>query len=67
MLKSKEIEVEMYPKNGTALQISSVADHLITKHMKKNVHLTNLPVPSTCPLHTNSGCGKERRMFIGLW
>ena len=25
------------------------------------------PVFSTCPLHTNSGCGKERRIFIGPW
>ena len=25
------------------------------------------PVLSTCPLHTNSGCGKERRIFIGPW
>ena len=25
------------------------------------------PVLSTCPLHTNSGCGKERRMLIGPW
>ena len=24
-------------------------------------------VPSTCPLHTNSGCGKERRILIGPW
>ena len=23
------------------------------------------PVLSTCPLHTNSGCGKERRILIG--
>ena len=23
--------------------------------------------PSTCPLHTNSGCGKERRILIGPW
>ena len=23
--------------------------------------------PLTCPLHTNSGCGKERRMLIGPW
>ena len=22
-------------------------------------------VLSTCPLHTNSGCGKERRIIIG--
>ena len=25
------------------------------------------PVFSTCPLHTNIRCGKERRMFIGPW
>ena len=25
------------------------------------------PVLSTCPLHTNSGCGKERRISIGPW
>ena len=24
-------------------------------------------VLSTCPFHTNSGCGKERRIFIGPW
>ena len=24
-------------------------------------------VLSTCPLHTNSGCGKERRILIGPW
>ena len=26
-----------------------------------------LPVLSACPLHTNSGCGKERRILIGPW
>ena len=25
------------------------------------------PVLSTCPLHTNSGCGKERSILIGPW
>ena len=25
------------------------------------------PVLSTCPLHTNSGCGKERRIIIDPW
>ena len=25
------------------------------------------PVLSTSPLHTNSGCGKERRIIIGPW
>ena len=25
------------------------------------------PVLSTCPLQTNSGCGKERCIFIGSW
>ena len=28
---------------------------------------TTTPVLSTCPLHTNSGCGKERRILIGPW
>ena len=29
-------------------------------------HLTqSTPVLSICPLHTNSGCGKERRILIG--
>ena len=25
------------------------------------------PVLSTCPSHTNSGCGKERHISIGPW
>ena len=25
------------------------------------------PVLSTCPLHTISGCGKERQILIGPW
>ena len=25
------------------------------------------PVVSTCPLQANSGCGKERRIYIGPW
>ena len=25
------------------------------------------PVLSTCPFHTNSGCGKERRILVGPW
>ena len=27
----------------------------------------NPPVLSTCPLHTNSGCGKERCILFGPW
>ena len=27
----------------------------------------NTPVLSTCPLQTNSGCGKERRILIAPW
>ena len=26
-----------------------------------------VPVLSTCLLHTNSGCGNERRILIGPW
>ena len=31
------------------------------------VHSTIPLVLSACPLHTNSGCGKERRILIGPW
>ena len=31
------------------------------------VSLIHPPVLSTCPLHTNSGCGKGRRILIGPW
>ena len=36
-----------------------------TAVFKENNLLT--PVLSTCPLHANSGCGKERRILIGPW
>ena len=29
--------------------------------------LSSLPVLSTCPLHTDTGCGKEMRILIGPW
>ena len=32
-----------------------------------NRYETCSPVLSTCPLHTNSGCGKERRILFGPW
>ena len=30
-------------------------------------HIVLTPVISTCPLHINSRCGKERRTLIGPW
>ena len=36
-----------------------MCDHTIALH--------TYPVISTCPRHTNSGCEKERRIFIGPW
>ena len=30
-------------------------------------HTSTPSVLSTCPLHTNSGCGKERRILTGPW
>ena len=30
-------------------------------------HLLGPSYSSTCPLHTNSGCGEERRILIGPW
>ena len=43
---------------------------IITSQTRKRAKLhhqrgVNSPVLSTCPLHTNSGCGKERRILIG--
>ena len=32
-----------------------------------SLEYTTPPVLSTCPLHTNSGCGKEGRILIGPW
>ena len=32
-----------------------------------NINTNTPPVISTCPLHNNSGCGKERRILIGPW
>ena len=31
------------------------------------VYFFGMCILSTCPLHTNSGCGKERRILIGPW
>ena len=43
-------------------------------HTHTHIHASSIelngfksPVLSTCPLHTNSGCGKERRILIGPW
>ena len=35
--------------------------------MRGEGRVTPSLVLSTCPLHTNSGCGKERRILIGPW
>ena len=41
-------------------------DHIQYIHIY--IHALHIPpVLSTCPLHTNSGCGKERRILIGPW
>ena len=33
----------------------------------QNYVTIEVSVLSTCPSHTNSGCGKERRILIGPW
>ena len=45
-------------------QPGKVADPARGQLSKENEYF---PLPSTCPLHTNSGCGKERRILIGPW
>ena len=48
---------------------------IAVKHSERNKHIkvcnicdeVRTPVLSTCPLHTNSGCGKERRILIDPW
>ena len=40
---------------------------LFIKSAFSRVSFNGLAVLSTCPLHTNSGCGKERRILIGPW
>ena len=37
------------------------------RHVLYQAGLYIPPVLSTCPLHTDSGCGKERRILIGPW
>ena len=38
------------------------------KHRREIIDRVDIPpVLSTCPLHTISGCGKERRILIGPW
>ena len=34
---------------------------------KQAINVMYYTVLSTCPLHTNSGCGKERRIIFGPW
>ena len=49
--------------------ISYICDSMMSKRYGRNGigSGTFTPVLSTCPLHTNSGCGKERRILIGPW
>ena len=66
------------PKSA-GFQISRILDFgpIRERHFSFGVHKTfisnntpgnNLPpVLSTCLLHTNSGCGKERRILFGPW
>ena len=43
---------------------SGLSASCITLLIRPSIHP---PVLSACPLHTNSGCGKERRILIGPW
>ena len=35
--------------------------------IKEGESMANPRVLSTCPLHTDSGCGKERLILVGPW
>ena len=41
--------------------------HYFWKQFSWIYHNDTSLVLSTCPLHTNSGCGEERRLLIGPW
>ena len=43
------------------------ADDTLSLHRISECVLTPDCVLSACPLHTNSGCEKERRILIGPW
>ena len=47
---------------------------MIPHHLEKGFEIASVEsaqslsqYSTTCPLHTNSGCGKERRILIGPW
>ena len=41
--------------------------HILLRLYEGTTDSPQSTVLSTCPLHTISGCGKERRIFIGPW
>ena len=51
--------------NSAFIQTAVVYFRRAIANNASNRHIP--PVPSTCPLHTNNGCGKERRILIGPW
>ena len=42
------------------------ADKIVPRN-ELEITVRHMSILSTCPLHTNSGCGKERRMLVGPW
>ena len=53
--KCQNVCFEKIPKNNTSVLRTESKE---TPDLDQ--HRTHPPVLSTCPLHTNSGCGKER-------
>ena len=49
--------------NESSIYLSNV--NPVRGHKEVRRSTGHMPVLSTCPLHTKSGCGKERRILIG--
>ena len=58
---------KLYRCDGAVLDIKSKAKETIVRAYWQSSTQEWRSLLSTCPLHTNSGCGKERRILIGPW
>ena len=54
-------------KTKSRQECAGLSEYLVDSTFFIVLSSMSMPVLSTCPLHTNSGCGKERRILIGPW
>ena len=64
LLRKKEHKSYMGKNRTHDFRTSRCAGYLLD-HSGDEGYLALTPVLSTCPLHTSSRCGKERRILIG--